>query len=266
MNYFNWSSTKTPATLSAEQASNMLKTLGTIDKERIAEQKLSFCDTEIAWMTSSGTVRSLWSALNTINASSWSCDLGMLPKLAGRITEVYTTELAKINNVQQATETISLFDDAIVGLDTLKACHYATNEAKSQLVTLAVNSLVQLRDLVVEKRAGFERKQAPEVVSVPVVVKTPLENLQERYNAFRERYLALKSKVVAAAAQRKDDFKTYADYSATVKHSDRNQIEEELPAEIPGNAEFNRLREKFRQLIRLDMLLVIEGEGYGVTR
>ena len=69
-----------------------------------------------------------------------------------------------------------------------------------------------------------------------------------------------------AANQRKDDFKTYADYSATVKHLDADEIEGQLPAAIPGDADFNKLREKFRQLIKLDMLLVVEGEGYGVTR
>ena len=54
MNYFSWSSTKAPATLSTEQASNMLKTLGTIDRDKISQFKLSFCETDIAWMTSSG--------------------------------------------------------------------------------------------------------------------------------------------------------------------------------------------------------------------
>ncbi len=265
MNFLNWSSKQAPAPLSSEQASNMLKILGTIDKEQIAQYKLSFCDTDIAWMTSSGTVRSLWTALNTINASSWSCDLGMLPKLADRITQVYTTELAKIETSKQADETVSLFADAIVGLDTLKACHYETKEAKSQLVTLAVNSLVQLRDLVILKKGKLELKEAPVAAPAPVVL-TPIQDLQERYDAFRERYLALKSRVVNAGNQRKDDFKTYADYSATVKHMGADQIEEQLPAAIPGNAEFTKLREKFRQLIKLDMLLVIEGEGYGVTR
>ena len=93
-----------------------------------------------------------------------------------------------------------------------------------------------------------------------------MQDLQQRYDAFRERYLALKSRVVAVANQRKDDFKTYADYSATVKHLDADEIEGQLPAAIPGDADFNKLREKFRQLIKLDMLLVVEGEGYGVTR
>ena len=137
------------------------------------------------------TVRSLWSALNTVHASSWSCDLKMLPTLADKITQVYTTELAKIGTSKQAADTISLFADAIVGLDTLKACHYETKEAKSQLVMLAVDSLVRLRDLVLVKKGELERKEAPVVVAPAPVVLTPLQDLQQRYNAFRERYLAL---------------------------------------------------------------------------
>ena len=242
MNFLSWSSKKAPeapALLSGEQASNMLKTLGTIDKERIAKFKLSFCDTDIAWGTSSGTVRSLWSALNTVKVSSWSCDLKMLPTLADRITQVYTTELAKIETSKQAADAISLFDDAIVGLDILKACHYETKEAKSQLVVLAVNSLVQLRDLVLTKKGELERKEAPVVLppiqdlerkEAPVVVApapivlTPIQDLEQRYKAYRERYLALKSRIVARATQGGVNFTKTNDFSAAVKQQEAEQI------------------------------------------
>ncbi|HEY5260061.1 MAG TPA: hypothetical protein VIJ46_05370 [Rhabdochlamydiaceae bacterium] len=265
MNFLSWSSKQAPAPLSTEQASNMLKTLGTIDKEQIAKFKLSFCDTDIAWMTSSGTVRSLWSALNTVHASSWSCDLKMLPTLADKITQVYTTELAKIETSKQAADTVSLFADAIVGLDTLKACHYETKEAKSQLVTLAVESLVRLRDQVLTKKGELERKEAPVVAPAPVVL-TPIQDLEQRYNAFRERYLALKSRIVAKATQGGVNFTKTNDFSAAVKQQEAEQIAGLVPAESPDDDAFNMLREKFIQLVKLDRLLVIEGEGYGVTR
>ncbi len=242
------------SSLSFDQAHTILTKIGSITDETAPNSKLSFCETDIVWMTSSSTVRTLWSGLYAVGISGWNCDLTSLPKLAGRITEVFGEGVSTVENLDQAQKQAALVMSAIVGLGFLKTFHYEQYPPKVALVEEAMTMLTQLTERI-EARIHE--------LTPTLVVEEPVQpTLQDLYNHLRVRYVDLQKRV-RNAHEKKATFKGTEEFSNHIKQPS-NALMEQAPAEIQGDGQFNKLRADYIRLIKLYQRLEIEARGYNV--